>query len=237
MDADLCGNRSPARGRRGAKAKLTSLAEAANECHRRHAGHTPKAPPSRPPPDGRAQAQRLPQLPDAAKLSPSRPGSQTTRACLTLGGQGKSNSNDLVDDSTLGFLTKATSLSLAERLSNYQANRRELETLQHEESELSSMWGATSKLRQRAELARVNAAVQISSRLQPKEVKAFRRILMAEPKQRERKDIRKLAEWSMEVDIFYGLTAEQVRCHWYMHYDGADVIMREHANAPFHPTD
>jgi hypothetical protein len=122
-------------------------------------------------------------------------------------------------DSSLGFTNTDCSLSLAERLCNYQANRRELEALQREDDKFKHLWTSTSivKLRRRPEISKAPAAVPndgartVCSTTHARKIKTFYQTLATEPKLREDKDVRSLAEWTRGVDIFYGLTLPQVR--------------------------
>ena len=123
-------------------------------------------------------------------------------------------------DSSLGLTNKDCSLSLAERLSNYQATRRELEALQREDDQFKHLWTSTSivKLRRRPEVLKNpktvpsdGGAQTLCSTTHVRKMKTFFRTLATEPKLREEKDVRSLAEWTRAVDIFYGLTMAQVR--------------------------
>ena len=125
------------------------------------------------------------------------------------------NSNDLGQHSNLlGFAPTHASVGLAERLSRYQANQRDLEALQREDDSFKHLWTSPSivKLRQRTAVHHTVAVVPgdgaqtVCSLTQVKDMQTFWRALTTEPALREVQPIRKLAEWTLGVDIFYGLS-------------------------------
>lgn len=159
-------------------------------------------------------------LPDFASVAHDSQRPKVPRSWVpTLPQPATPRSGRTVRHSSLGVTTGHFSLSLAERLSNYQENRRELEKLQREDEQFKHLWSSTSiaRLRRRPEMLKPPTGVRsdgsqtVCGTTSSRTLKTFFRTLATEPKLREEKDVRSLAEWTRGVDIFYGLTLPQVR--------------------------